>query len=113
MGFPGDPARNRDRQGAARSTYLITFVYYGAWLPWQAGAVDRSHNRFGARLPEANPVVESRARRRMCQPPYLLDANLRRVVLQAMQEVCAYRHWALLAHVRSNPVHVVVDADRS
>jgi hypothetical protein len=50
----------------------------------------------------------------MCQPPYLLDANLRRVVLQAMQEVCANRHWALLAaHVRSNPVHVVVDADRS
>jgi REP element-mobilizing transposase RayT len=31
-----------------------------------------------------------------------------------MQEVCAYRHWALLAvHVRSNHVHVVVDADRS
>jgi REP element-mobilizing transposase RayT len=114
MGFPGDPAQNRDRQGAARSTYLITFVCYGAWLPGQAGAVDRSHNRFGARLPEAIPVAQATARRRMRQPPDLLDASRRRVVLRAIQEVCAYRHWTLLAaHVRSNHVHVVVDADQS
>jgi REP element-mobilizing transposase RayT len=71
--------------------------------------VDRSQNRFGARLAEANPVVESKARRRMRQPPYLLDAGRRKVVLRAIQEVCAYRHWTLLAaHVRSNHVHVVV-----
>jgi REP element-mobilizing transposase RayT len=50
----------------------------------------------------------------MCQPPYLLDAGRRKVVLRAIQEACAYRHWTLLAtHVRSNHVHVVVGSDLS
>ena len=29
-------------------------VCYGSWLPGQAGAVDRAHNFFGNRLPDAN-----------------------------------------------------------
>ena len=50
----------------------------------------------------------------MSQEPYLLDAIRRQAVLEAVQEVCSHRAWALLAaHVRSNHVHAVVAADRS
>ena len=113
MHFP-TPARNGDLQGAPGSTYLITFVCYGAWLPGQAGAVDRGHNRFGSRLRDPNPVTQAKARDRMRQPPYRLDANHRQIVLGAIQQVCLHRGWTLLAaHVRTSQVHVVVDADRS
>jgi REP element-mobilizing transposase RayT len=62
-------------------------------------------------MPEANPVAEAEARRRMRQPPYLLDDKRRQIVLEAMHEVCFHRDWTLLAaHVRATHVHVVVDA---
>jgi REP element-mobilizing transposase RayT len=40
-----------------------------------------------------------------------MDARRRDIVLKAIQEVCGYRGWSLLAaHVRSNYVHIVVHA---
>lgn len=108
------PAQNRDRKGAAPAAYLITFVCYGTWLPGKAGAVDRNHNRFSSRLPEANPVQEQMAIRRLRQPPYLLDAERREIVLGSLRQVCSHRHWTLLAaHVRTNHVHLVLEADQS
>jgi REP element-mobilizing transposase RayT len=96
------------------STYLITFVCYGSWLPGQPGAVPRGQNVFGTRLPEANANRERLARNRMRQQPYLLDAIRRKIVLRSLQEVCFYRHWSLMAaHVRTNHVHVVVTANQS
>lgn len=51
-------------------------------------------------------------RRNMKESPYLLDAAARAMVLAAIQEVCVYRGWNLLAaHVRTNHVHVVVEAE--
>ncbi|MGO4879354.1 MAG: transposase [Bryobacteraceae bacterium] len=48
----------------------------------------------------------------MRQAPYLLDENARAAVLEALQEVCEFRGWILLAaHVRTNHVHVVVEAE--
>ena len=55
----------------------------------------------------------------MDQLPYDLDLARRDLVLQAIQGVCAlsrtscaHRGWKLLAaHVRSNPVHTVVEAE--
>lgn len=48
----------------------------------------------------------------MDQAPYFLDARRRDAVLRALQEVCGYRSWGLLAaHVRTNHVHAVVRAD--
>jgi REP element-mobilizing transposase RayT len=48
----------------------------------------------------------------MLQAPYLLDESRREVVLAAIQKHCAIRCWKLLAaHVRSNHVHVIVDAE--
>ncbi len=50
----------------------------------------------------------------MKHPPYVLDEMKRKIVFEAIREVCTYREWNLLAtHVRSNHVHVVLDADRS
>ena len=48
----------------------------------------------------------------MDQPPYYLDQTRREAVLKAIQEVCGHRGWGLLAaHVRSNHVHAVVEAE--
>ena len=48
----------------------------------------------------------------MDQAPYEMDRSRRETVLTAMVERCSERHWKLLAaHVRTNHVHVVVDAD--
>jgi REP element-mobilizing transposase RayT len=101
------------RQGAA-NTYLITWVCYGAWLPGQSGAVPRSQNRYRGPLPEPDMSKEQESRSRMTQPPYLMDAPRRRIVLKSVQEVCCCRRWNLLAvHVRTNHVHVVTTADRT
>jgi REP element-mobilizing transposase RayT len=54
-------------------------------------------------------VVEAE---RMDQPPYHLDQIRRDAVLRAIQDVCVHRGWNLLAaHVRSNHVHAVVEAE--
>jgi REP element-mobilizing transposase RayT len=43
-----------------------------------------------------------------------MDASQRAIVLQAIDGVCRYKNWFLLAaQVRSNHVHIVVDADLS
>ena len=46
------------------------------------------------------------------QPPYLLNGDSRKVVLKALIEGCTHREWKLwAAHVRTNHVHVVVEAE--
>ena len=48
----------------------------------------------------------------MNQAPYLLDRDSRAAVLEALREVCRQRGWSLLAaQVRTNHVHVVVEAE--
>jgi REP element-mobilizing transposase RayT len=48
----------------------------------------------------------------MKQPAYAMDRDSREAVLEALREVCSHRVWSLLAaHVRTNHVHVVVEAD--
>jgi len=48
----------------------------------------------------------------MLQDCYVLDHVARTVVLSAIRRHCAYRGWNLLAaHVRSNHVHTVIEAD--
>jgi REP element-mobilizing transposase RayT len=94
-------------------TYLITFACYGAHLHGdESGSVDRNHNVPGHRLVEADEARASRERDLMDQAPYLLTAHGRSAVLDAMQEVCSHRQWTLLAaHVRTNHVHAVVEAE--
>jgi REP element-mobilizing transposase RayT len=48
----------------------------------------------------------------MDQPPYAMDRIRRETVLAAIVERCVNRKWTLrAAHVRSNHVHIVVNAD--
>jgi len=99
---------------AAPTTYLITFVCYGARLPGEPGAISRIQNQFASPLPEADGGKEQQARNRMTQQPYVLDCVPRDAVLRTLQEVCSCRGWRLLAaHVRTNRVHVVITADHS
>ena len=93
--------------------YLITFACYGCHLHGdESGSVDRGHNLPGSRLIEADPKRVSIERQRMNQPPYGMDRSRRETVLAALLERCSQRHWRpLAAHVRTNHVHLVVEAD--
>jgi REP element-mobilizing transposase RayT len=93
--------------------YLITFACYGCHLHGsESGSVDREHNVRGTPVLELDPARATAEKRRMEQPPYDLDQLHREAVLEAIQEVCAYRGWTLLAaHVRSSHVHTVVEAE--
>jgi hypothetical protein len=92
-------------------TYLITFCCYGSRVPGEENIVSRHNNLVGARHEAPNASFARSARSRMADGEYALDAECRRIVLQAILEVCRYRSWSLLAaHVRTEHVHVVVDA---
>jgi REP element-mobilizing transposase RayT len=93
--------------------YFITFACYGAHLHGdERGSVDPSHNQPGARLLPVDPERFTVERERMRELPFTLDQHGREVVLDALREVCAHRGWSLLAaHVRTNHVHVVVEAE--
>ncbi len=66
----------------------------------------------GTRLAEANPERVSMNLQQMDQVPYLLDQHCRAAVLDALRQVCLQRGWSLFAaHVRTNHVHAVVEAD--
>ena len=115
------PKLSRDCKGAVTRghvmRYFITFACYGSHLHGvDSGSVDRNHNVPFTRLVEANPERVEVMRLQMDQAPYLLDKDRldkdrRVIVLAAIREVCKYRGWSLwAAHVRTNHVHVVVEA---
>lgn len=93
--------------------YFITFACYGEHLHGQeSGSVDRLHNLFGGRLLAAAPGLVVAERQSMAQSPYVLDSEGRAAVLASVKEVCVHRGWGLLAaHVRTNHVHIVVEAE--
>jgi REP element-mobilizing transposase RayT len=93
--------------------YFITFACYGSHLHGaESGSVDRRHNVFGGRLAEANAGLVAAMREEMDQPAYLLDRVRRMTVLDAVREVCLHHGWSLwAAHVRTNHVHVIAEAD--
>ena len=94
-------------------TYFITFACYGGHIHGdESGSVDLHHNQRGSRGLEADPQRASFERQRMKQPPYSLDEQGRATVMEALRDVCLHRSWNLLAaHVQTNHVHVVVQAD--
>lgn len=96
-------------------TYLITFSCYGCHLHGGAsGSVDWYHNVVGTlHLPEDPSRVEMVKRQMSGREGYLLGrAEQRAAVLEAIQEVCLFRGWGLLAaHVRMTHVHVVLVSD--
>ena len=93
--------------------YLITFACYGGRLHGEeSGSVDRYHNLVGSRLVQPDPERVRMERGRMLQEAYVLDEQGRAAVLAALRSHCLHRGWRLLAaHVRSNHVHAVVEAE--
>jgi REP element-mobilizing transposase RayT len=93
--------------------YFITFRCYGSHIHGaQPGSVDSRHNLPGSRFLDADQKRAEVETEAMTEAPYLLDDPARAIVLEAIKEVCAHRHWTLLAgHVRTNHVHVIVEAD--
>jgi REP element-mobilizing transposase RayT len=93
--------------------YLITFTTYGSRLPGnERGWSNRKEfvvSETGSRPPDSRLEDVSATLQR--QASRTLDDFQRAVVLAAIQEVCAFRDWELLAaHARTNHVHVVVSA---
>jgi hypothetical protein len=93
--------------------YFITFACYGSHLHGdESGSVDRKHNIFGGRLAEASAPRLAAKSEQMDQPSYLLDQTRRATVLDAIRKVCVHYGWNLwAAHVRTNHVHMVVEAE--
>jgi REP element-mobilizing transposase RayT len=93
--------------------YCLTFACYGCHRHGdESGSVDRSHNLPGSRVLEADPTQAATERQGMLQTPYSLDRNSQAAVLEALREVCLHHRWILLAaHVRTNHVHVIVEAE--
>ena len=93
--------------------YLITFACYGCHLHGsESGSVDPGHNVPGT--PDFGREFRPRCFREGAHGSvsYHLDQIRRDAVLEAIQEVCVHRGWSLLAaHVRSNHVHTVVEAE--
>jgi len=92
--------------------YHIVLTCYGARLHGdEAGSVDRDHNLPGTEYLPSNPQQAQSELDRMAQTPYQMDGPRRKIVLEAVREVCIYRHWDLLAvHVRTTHIHAVVRA---
>jgi len=75
------------------------------------GSVDRSHNRYRGPLAKSSPRRLAAELSLMNQPPYQMDQPRRRALLEAIISRCNQGDWGLLAaHVRSNHVHVIVQA---
>jgi REP element-mobilizing transposase RayT len=111
---PPPLAPNRERQRPGLASYLITFACYGTRLHGEEGAIDRNHNLPGSRTLPADRVLLAQSAGLMRHPPYLLDAQRRAAVLEGVREACQRRNWSLLAaHVRTNHVHAVLQADSS
>jgi REP element-mobilizing transposase RayT len=93
--------------------YFITFRSYGTWLHGdERGSVERhNENMYGTPLLPPNPCWEAVERERLKHPAFLLDAQRRLAVNDAIQEVCRFRGYELSAlAVRTNHVHAVVTA---
>ncbi len=112
---PTDPRPSRDRQGASGFplAYLITFTCYGTRLHGDPrGSVDPKHNIAHTPYLSENLLRVRSEEGRMAGKPYLLKETARRIVLEAIREVCAHRHWSLDAvHVRTNHLHCIVSAE--
>lgn len=94
--------------------YLLTWTTYGTWLRGD----DRGWAEIGkdgvTRYAEPDPDRVMADCDRLKHDPVVLSPEMRRVVDQAIRDVCAHRRWTLHAvNVRSNHVHVVMGSDRA
>ncbi|MGI9065992.1 MAG: transposase [Pyrinomonadaceae bacterium] len=94
--------------------YLITFRCYGTWLHGDdRGSMDPKHNVYGAVKIKPNRALQQSDIKQLKHPPQYLNAPKRRVVEDAVREVCDHRKYFLRAfNIRTNHVHSVVTVMR-
>jgi REP element-mobilizing transposase RayT len=93
--------------------YLITIRTYGTWLHGdERQSVDRhGKNVFGTEKIRPNADLVAKMEANAGSGPFVLDAEQRSVVGDAVRNVCSTRKYVLLAvNVRSNHLHAVVAA---
>lgn len=90
--------------------YLITFRCYGTWLHGDVrGSIDRFHNIYESPYVVPNEKFEIFNKEELKSDPVSLDAKQRKIVEDAIREVCEHRKWGLYAlNIRTNHVHIVV-----
>jgi REP element-mobilizing transposase RayT len=95
--------------------YLITFRTYGTWLAGdERGSIDRYHNKYGTQRSVVSPDREKVHLARLKSDPFLLNAEARKHVETAIQDVCRFRSWSLIAiNVKTNHAHIVVSGSAS
>jgi len=93
--------------------YLITIGCFGGWLHGdKRQSVDRHGlNIYGRRRRPENSKLKSMMKQNMVQEPVVLDPRQRKVVKEAIKEVCNHRGFDLWAvNVLTNHAHAVVSA---
>ncbi len=93
--------------------YLITFRTYGTWLHGdERGSVDlRGQNAYGSPFVDRNKQLSDHMAENMKGESFLLKADHRKHVEEAIREVCSHKSFNLKAiNVRTNHVHSVVSA---
>jgi REP element-mobilizing transposase RayT len=94
--------------------HLITIRTYGTWLHGDdRHSVDThdDYNIYGTPDRGADKKLHDVMKENMKNPSFTLDLEQRRAVKTAINEVCEYRGYRLLAlNVRTNHIHVVASA---
>lgn len=93
--------------------YLITIRTYGTWLHGdERGSMDRrEYNRFGDPKIAPSGLRIERDRSLMKHPAFVLNAQARIAVEEAIREVCDHKNSRLFAlNVRTNHVHITNSA---
>ena len=93
--------------------YFITFTTYGAWLHGDTrSSVIR--DKGNSKVLESHPGLYQHEQAKLAFPPVLLNSGHRQIVRDTIAKHCGIRQWRLYGlHVRSNHVHIVVNADKS
>ena len=90
--------------------YFITFTCYGTWLPHgKSTSVNAKCNTNGHTFLSEHFTPDCFKLNKA--PPVILDFDDRNIIVNTLKEVFLFKNWGLLsAHVRTNHVHVVVNA---
>jgi REP element-mobilizing transposase RayT len=91
--------------------YFITFTTYGTWLHGdERGSVDKGHNRVGTEFIAPNMPLARSQYASLIDGQFQMNKEQRKIVLDAILEVCKFRGWLGYAvHVRRNHIHAVID----
>jgi REP element-mobilizing transposase RayT len=93
-------------------TYLLTWSCYGARVPGEEGTIAKRTNQVGAPRQSASELLRNKSRALMPEASWHPTEPERQIVLQAIAEVCQYRHWTLLAaHFRDTHIHAAVESE--